>query len=445
MSAMLESGLRERLARGAFWSLIGSSAAQGGTLLASILAARMLGRETFGQYMVILSTVGTLSIFAGFGAGATATRYVAELRQRDPRRAGRILALGNAVAFATGALLAAALFVWAPELASKTLNAPALAGGLRTMSALLLFNAINGAQTGALSGFEAFRAIARINTVRGLVTVPATIGAVLLWGLTGALVACVGAAAAVCCLSQIELRRVCAEWNIKPAFASCWQERRLLWTFSTPALLSSALTAPTMWIAGLMLVNQPGGYAEMGVFGAATHWRNAIMFLPSVVAQFALPLLSNLNAEGNPSDYVAVLRWNVLITAAAASCVALPVCLAAPWIMRLYGSGYETGWPVLSVGAITAVICCVNAVVGTAILSAGSVWWGFAFNGLWSATFLGGCLLLAPSRLALGVSEAMLIAYLCHSVWQALYLRRHLAVRRRAAADAAVEPSAAAA
>ena len=55
--------------------------------------------------------------------------------------------------------------------------APALAGELRIAGILLFFNALNGAQTGALSGFEAFRAIARINLVRGLIAFPITVAA----------------------------------------------------------------------------------------------------------------------------------------------------------------------------------------------------------------------------------------------------------------------------
>ena len=145
-------------------------------------------------------------ILAGLGLGVTATKYVAELRTRDPARAGRIIALGCAVAIAAGGLLALGLVAYAPLLAAKTLNAPALAGELRIASVVLFFNAINGAQTGALSGFEAFRSIARINLARGLVTFPITVGFVLLWRLPGAVWALAVAAAVTCLLSQFIYR-----------------------------------------------------------------------------------------------------------------------------------------------------------------------------------------------------------------------------------------------
>jgi O-antigen/teichoic acid export membrane protein len=418
--------LRGRFARGAVWSLVGAVISQGSNLAASVITARLLGREQFGEYGMIQSTVGMLGVFAGLGLGVTATKYVAEFRTLDPERAGRIIALGCAVAIVAGGLLALCVLGYAPVLAAKTLNAPALAVELRIASVLLFFNALNGAQTGALAGFEAFRAIARINLVRGLIAFPVTVAAVLLWRLPGAIWALTVTSAVTCLLSQVSLRRQCTALGIHPQFSSGWAEGRVLWTFSTPAFLSGALAGPAIWVANTMLVNQPGGYAEMGVFSAASQWRNAIGFVPAVLAQFALPILSNLNGERDVSRYGKALRWNLILTAAAAMAVAVPVALGAPQIMRLYGRGFQQGWLVLVLSAATAVISCINGVVGTAILSSGSVWVGFAFNGMWAAVLLAGCYRFIPTSLALGLAGSMLGAYIAHTAWQAAYLRHRL-------------------
>lgn len=420
------NSLRGRFARGAVWSLIGAVIAQGASLAASVITARLLGRDQFGEYGIILSTVGMFGVFAGLGLGVTATKYVAEFRGLNPERAGRIIALSSAVAIVSGGLLALCLLAYAAPLAAKTLNAPALAAELRIASVLLFFNALNGAQTGALSGFEAFRVVARINLVRGLIAFPITVASVLLWQLPGAIWALAVTAAVTCLLSQVALRRHCTALGIHTRLWSGWTERRVLWTFSTPAFLSGALAGPAIWAANTMLVNQPGGYAEMGIFSAASQWRSAIGFIPAVLAQFALPILSNLNGERDVSRYGRALRWNLILTAAAAIAVALPVALAAPLIMRLYGRGFQQGWPVLVLSAATAVISCVNGVAGTAILSAGSVWVGFAFNGMWAAVLIAGCYRFIPAHLALGLAGSMLGAYIAHTVWQGVYLRHRL-------------------
>jgi O-antigen/teichoic acid export membrane protein len=96
--------------------------------------------------------------------------------------------------------------------------------------------------------------------------------------------------------------------------------------------------------------------------------------------------------------------------------------------MRLYGHGFQQGWLVLVLSAFTAIISCVNGVVGTAILSAGSVWIGLVFNGMWALVLLGGCYFFVPKSLALGLAGSMLGAYIAHTVWQAAYLRHRLSI-----------------
>jgi O-antigen/teichoic acid export membrane protein len=193
-----------------------------------------------------------------------------------------------------------------------------------------------------------------------------------------------------------------------------------------PVVLTGALTAPAMWAANTMLVNRPHGYAEMALFSAASQWKSAILFAPLVLAQFALPLLSNLYGEKNLSSYEKTLRWHLTLTAVVSVAVAAPVALAASQIMSLYGPGFQEGWPVLVLSAATAVIACLNGVVGTAILSAGSVWVNCAFNAMWAAVLLAGCHWLIPTHLALGLAASAFGAYVAHSAWQAAYLRQHL-------------------
>ncbi len=418
--------LRGRFTRGAVWSFIGAVLAQGSSLAASIVAARLLGKEQFGRYGMIQSTIGMLGTFAGLGLGVTATKYVAEFRDRDPERAGRIIALSWAIAIAFSGVIAVGLFVFAPFLAARTLADANLTGGLRIGCALLFLNAFNGAQFGAFSGFEAFRAIARINLARGILGLPLTVAGVYFWQIDGAIWALVVTSAITCVLSQVLLQRKCTAYRMHPRFSTAWAECRVLWTFSTPAFLSGILVGPAIWAANTILVNQPSGYSEMGVLSAATQWRNAIGFIPGVLGQFALPLLANLNGEQDLHRYGKALRWNLILTAVASTAVALPIALGSFQIMRLYGRSFQNGAWVLAVSAVTAVVSSVNSVVGTAILSSRSVWIGFVFNAMWATTFIIGSYFFIPTHLALGLADAMLLAYIAHTAWQSVYLRQRL-------------------
>jgi O-antigen/teichoic acid export membrane protein len=410
--------LRGRFARGAGWTLIGAVSSQLSNLAASVIIARLLGREQFGEYGVIQSTAGIFGIFAGLGLGVTATKFVAELRSRDPERAGRIIALSCVVAIVSGGLLAIGLATYAPWLAARTLNAPELADELRIASVLLLFNTFNGAQIGVLSGFEAFASIARINLARGLVTFPITVGLVLQWGLPGAIWALAVTAAVTCFFSQISLRRHCAALAIRPQFLSAWRERQVLWTFSAPAFFSGAMVGPVTWVANMMLVNRPNGYSEMGVFSAASQWRAALLFLPILIGQVAVPMLASLQHPGGRHPARRVLVGSMLTNAAFTIPVLIVLLPGSGWIMSLYGPTFSTRGPVLGVALLSAVLLAIQAPVGNLITAFGWAWTGFFMNLGWAVCFLVTArILLDMGWGAQALASAYLAAYLAHAVW----------------------------
>ncbi len=421
LSYLPADSLGGRLAWGAFWSLAGAVVSQGSILAASVITARILGTAGFGEFGIINSTVGMFGVFAGFGLGMTATKHVAELRTTDPARAGRIIALSSAVALATGGLISLVLILLAPFLATRTLAAPHLVPEIRIAALLLLCNAQNGAQTGALCGLEAFKATAQANLARGLLSFPVLLAGVFLWGLPGAVWGLAVTAAAGCLINQQALRRECRRAGVPITSKGIWRERRILWDFSCPALLSSAMVGPVTWFASAVLVNQPDGYHEMGVFNAANQWRTAILFLPSVLSQSALPILSNLLGGSDLLNYKRLLWRNLPLVSGLALAVAVPVAAASPWIMAAYGPEFSRGWPVLVLLVSATVLSGACSVIGLAITSSGRMWWGFILNCVWAAALVAGCLLWVPSLKALGLALAFLASHGLHAINVAVF------------------------
>jgi len=232
------SPLGLRLAKGVFWSMAGAMISRGLMLSAAILVARILGRTVYGELGMVRSTVGMLGVFAGFGLGLTATKHVAQYRHSDPARAGRIISLSWLVAAVTGVLMALGLFSFAPWLAEHTINAPHLAGVLRIAALILFLNALNGAQTGALSGFEAFKTVASVNLTVGVISFPVLFGGAYFGGLVGAVWALAAILGVQWLLNHLALRREAQRCGVPLTFGDCGREWPILWKFSLPAVLA---------------------------------------------------------------------------------------------------------------------------------------------------------------------------------------------------------------
>jgi len=422
-SRIESSDIGSRLAGGAFWVLAGSIISRGLMLCATILVARFLGKTVYGELGMIQSTIGMFGVFAGFGLGLTATKHVAEFRTTAPERAGRIIAISGLFAMFSGGVIATSLLIFAPWLAEHTINAPHLTNVLRIGAIILFINALNGAQTGALSGFEAFKTIAGVNLFVGLLSFPILVTGAYFGNLTGAAWALVINLSINWLLNHLALRKEAHQQNIPFTFQNCTKEWHILWKFSLPAALSGFVVGPVNWACGALLVNQPNGYAEMGIFNAANQWRLAILFIPQMLGQVLLPLLSNLHGKSEDKHYKKVLRLNLFLNTSLAVLVVIPLSLLANFIMKTYGSGFDEGSNVLRILAFSAVLVAANSVVGHAIVSKGKMWFGCIFNCLWAIALLTvASILLQKGYGALGLAYATLIAYLFHTLWQSIYL-----------------------
>lgn len=418
------SPLGYRLARGAFWSFAGAMVSRGCGLFSSICVARMLGKVGFGEFGVVQSSVGMFATFAGLGLGLTATKYVAELRLKDPARAGRIIGASSAVSWVTGGIMTALLFGMGPWLASHSLAAPHLGRLLRLSSVLLLIGAVNGAQTGALAGFEAFKRIAHINLISGVASFPLMVAGAWWRGLAGAVWGLLLSQGFACVLNSYALRKEAAVGKIPLVCRISIEELGILWRFSLPALVSGMLVGPVYWLCSTLLVNSPGGYAEMGVFNAANQWFGALLFLPGILGQAALPVLSERFGQNDLRQSRKVLGFYIKLNAAIVAPLVILGCLASPVIMSSYGPGFRQAWPTLSIVLTTAGLQGVLAPIGQVLAASGRMWLGSWMNLIWGICFIGLTWLLLNFG-ALGVASARFAAYAAQAIW-ALAFAVHL-------------------
>jgi O-antigen/teichoic acid export membrane protein len=386
-----EGSLRARFAVGAFWALTGTMIAQGLQLAATIIVARWLGKAEYGAVGIVRSTVGMLGIFVGLGLGLTATKYVAELRVREPARAGRIASLTMMVALVSATAVTAVLVLLSPWLASRTLASPAVSRPLAIGAGLLFFGELNGVQVGILSGLESFGALARVSLWAGLCSFPIIIASTRIWGLNGAISGLVASLGVNCVLTNTLLRRESRRLGVPLSYRGAWEEHAVLWKFSVPAFLSGVVVTPASWACNALLVNRPKGYAEMGLFSAADQWRTAVLFLPGIVSRVVLPILSSHSDESveEPSRYSSTLEAGYSVGVLVAFPLIAALSFGASLIGHAYGADFAgIRYPMAGV-LYAAGIMSIGQPIGLSVQAKGAMWLGFAANFSWGICLLG--------------------------------------------------------
>lgn len=411
-----------RFAKAASWSIFATAVGSAFSLLTWVVIGRLLRREDFGLLSLIQTTASMFGVFAGLGLGLTTTKYVAALRNTEPQRTGRIIAMTWVISTALSAGLAGVLLLYARNL-SGALGNPALAGQLLISAGSVFFNSINGTQLGVLAGFEDFKGIARANLAKGLCSMALVAPLIGAYGITGANWTITLAALCACATTQASLRAACKRHHIEPRLAGSSREFAGVLGFSVQSFLGAIAITPVAWLASVTLSKQTNGYAALATYSAAEKWYALILFAPIAAARSALPLLANALGTHEHERFTKLLTASVVFNVGVTSTGAILVAAASPLLMRLYGKQYAAGWHTLAILAISTVPAVLNTILGQPLVAAGKV-----HIRLLADVFLGVLLFismraLVPSRGADGLALAYLLAYSGTSIFLATYLR----------------------
>lgn len=416
--------LLRRLFVGAAWSVVGSALARLLALASTIIIARLLGVENFGQLIILQSTLGMFGVFAGLGLGVVATKFAAELKVRDPIRLGHILDLVQRTAIASGVLIAVVLALASDLIATQIIHIPSLAGMIALASVSVLFLTVDGYNNSALLGLEAVKQSVLGALIAGLLAIPLSIALTWFYGLQGAVGGIVLASVLQCVVSHWVLNQVLKRHHIKHQRMAL-REWKVLRDYALPALLGGAMVAPVHWLCHVLLINTPNGTVEMGILGVALQWNQAVNFFPLAFGRIVLPVITEAIADGHKQHANIVLKSAVLANTVVVLPVALLIGLLSHWIMHMYGVTNDNAWLVLSLMVCAATISAICAPVGQVMVAKGKIWYGWAMNLGWAVVYVSMSYLLLSFG-AVGVAGGLVAAYLIHTTWVSAWVVRNL-------------------
>jgi O-antigen/teichoic acid export membrane protein len=410
-----------------FWNGLAAVCTRGFTLLGMLLAARILGREPFGQLGIVYQTIMALQVFAVAGLGTTATTFVAHWLRAEPERVARILILCYGFTAVTGSIFAIGFVAGAEWVAAAVLAAPALTDELRLGGALAFLAALVAVQNGVLIGFKAFRHMAMADFLGGVASASLLAAGAYGGGVGGALYGLGTAFALQAWVNYLLIRLAMRRHGLVMRLCLPGAELQLLWRFSLPSVLTGALWTLATWSTSVLLVRQPNGLAEMGLLAASNQWFSALMFAPRVLTQVLLPTYAERLAGDRPSEVGSLaLRSAFTILLCIGPLVGLLIVFS-PWIARLYGPEFADGGAVFALAFLAAGVMAPYGALTNYLVARQRMWTRFAISLLWIVVLLT-CAAILVKWGAIGIAFATLLAYVTRAAVTYFYAR-HLVHR----------------
>jgi O-antigen/teichoic acid export membrane protein len=380
--------LLRQFVSGVGWSMAATVGERGIGLLQSMLIARVLGIEDYGRYGLLFVTVGWISSVAGMQLGLTTTVEVARYRDNDPTRAVAVIRLSELMTLGSVAIVAAVM--WSrPETFGAALLSGSGYGGVMALAGLMAaIGVLTGIQDSVVQGYEDFKALAAVRTVG------AAVGFLLVitLGRSGGLGAVVLALtlggilrfAMVLFVKEYRLRRHIADLS----WQQIWQAHDVLWSFSLPSVLASAISGAVVWFGTILLSGIKDGFQDVAVVTVANQWRGMLLLATTILSSVAIPMLTRLGQQGDTAAIARLHGYNKKANLAFNIVVFSIVSAASQPILRAYGREFGHGWPVFVLIVATAIPTAYSNVLLQYLVSQRRMWQQLAYYLLSSVALL---------------------------------------------------------
>lgn len=360
---------RSMLFRDSFWALTGNGLGYGLLFVAGILIARFLGKDVYGEYGLVKTTMFYAAAFSTFGLGYTSTKFVAEYRCSDTSHVRSIIKSSMRITFASSTLLALLLLAFAVPL-SKYLGSPQLVMPLRLLAGIIVCQAINTTQQGILAGLGAFRNLGINNVFSGMIMLILCVPLTFFGGLLGSLFALLVSQFAFACFNMLTILHKRHDF---PICEGLHYDKTLL-KFSFPVAIQEFSYTLSNWGCSLLLVKY-ASMGDMGIYAASSQWNGIILFIPGLLSNVALSHLSN--SLDNRERHRRTIRTMLLVNL---GCTLLPFLLVwscSAWISSFYGPTFSGMTKVLQILVFSTIFGCLSKVLQVELISQGTTWFLF--------------------------------------------------------------------
>jgi len=362
----------EESARGGFFLISGTAIATVVMAVASILIARLLGPELYGQYALVLVVPQLLFLFTDLGINQGIIKFTASFCVKNETvRIRRVIKYGLLLRAFTGIALFAINYALADSFASILLQRPDLAFYIRIAAISILFQVIFTTANSAFVGLDKTEFSALNTNIQAVAKATVSIGLVLLGfsvagAITGYVIGYFVAAIAGIAILWIAIREKVSDQND----GNFSNDLKIIMRYGVPLYISILLTGLIPLYQNIILAIFTTD-ADIGNYKAAVNFISLMAVLTVPITTALLPAFSKLNslsAQKVRTFYQLANKYTAIIIVPVTF---LLIIFSKEIVQIIYGSTYD------SASLFLAIYCLLYLLVGLGYLVLPSL-----FNGL---------------------------------------------------------------
>ncbi len=330
----------------------------------SAVIARGLGIEAFGKFSLTLAIFGIALMFSGLGVGTSAVRLIAEQIGKKRRDlAGGVMKRALLVVASSGLVIAAAFFILSGDIA--IFFQKEISGYLKIASIGIFFAGLMAFLMSVFQGLqklELYSFTTIFNTASKLLLVVALVGLGAEGALSGIVIAYV-----LTGVVGFYLLKKAWDFSLKTAD----YPYRKLFSLSLPLAfvgwLNFIMSRSSMYLLGLF-----SGSMDIGIYGGALVFAQALFIVPDAMGTALLPALSEIKGRGGGTSLAGFVKYTLKFGAVITFPFIVYLVVFAPRLISLtLGGGYAESAGVLQLMSLVGFSYFFYAIYNNALVSLG--------------------------------------------------------------------------
>lgn len=337
--------IAEESTRGGFFLFFGTAASTVIMALSSIMVARLLGPELYGQYALAIVVPQMLFLFTDVGINSGIIKYAASLKQQgETNRIPRIVKYGMLLKVSVGIGIFLLSYALSGFFATLILKRPDLEPYIKIASTAIILQVIFTTATSTFVGLDKTEYNALTVSLEAFAKAAVSISLVALgFGVAGALIGHVAgyaiAAITGLALTFMLIRKMKSTSTYSGQSAS--NDLKMLLHYGMPLYVSALLTGLIPTYQNMVLALYATDY-QVGNYKAATNFIALMHVITMPIATALLPAFSKLNSTTNHKINQFFKTANKYTALLITPITCLIIILSSEIVQIVYGSTYNS-------------------------------------------------------------------------------------------------------